>query len=198
MSTPSRRHFAGTACALVLAAIAAAPLSAAVAAEPPQRPERLSLFGADLAEAGVAKFQESARAAGARSQGRSGATERFAVQELNMPAIKSLTVTYVGDRVMAAQYEVDRSHEELRKMLVSKYGRPEGSGRSDFLAQYVSDGTYTWRFQSHMQLVMKIPFIGQATLTYVNSSLLAAVESEVKSRADRDAAEKAKTKTHVF
>lgn len=197
MPTPSRRRLAGAGFALVLAASFSAVLAAPP--EPGRRSERLSLFGADLAEASVAKFQEAARSAGARSQGRSGATERFSVTELNIPAIKSLSVTYVGDRVMAAQYEVDSTHEELRKMLAAKYGAPESSGRSDFLAQYVSDGTYTWRFPSNMQLVLKIPFIGRApTLTYLNSSLLAAVESDVKTRADRDAAEKAKAKTNVF
>lgn len=197
MHAPSRRRFAGAGFALVLTA----SFSVASAAPPEQgrRTERLSLFGADLAEAGVAKFQEAARAAGAKSQGRSGAIERFSVTELHIPAIKSLSVTYVGDRVMAAQYEVDGAHEELRKMLAAKYGLPESSGRSNFLAQYVSDGTYTWRFPSHMQLVLKIPFIGrEPTLTYLNSRLLAAVEAEVKTNADREAAEKAKAKTNVF
>jgi len=183
--------------------LALAPLCWTLDAVAETRPERLSLFGVDLAATGVEPFRAAARAAGAASQGRKGAMERFNVTALKLPAIKSLTVTYAGDRVMAAQYDIDYPHEELRKMLQSKYGRPvvtdsRGSGASDFTAEYASDGTYSWQFPGGMQLVFKQPFMGPTTLTYVNAELLKAVENSTKGRADKEAQDKAKEKSSMF
>ena len=201
MMNPSRRLIG-----LLLAASAAtiAILPAASRAAPPApvvSGERLSLFSIDLASASVAQFQGAARAAGAKSKGRKGPAERFDVAALGIPAVKNLTVTYVGDRVMSAQYEVDYQNETLRKMLKSKYGSPAASrGTSDFAGEYVSDGSYVWRFPEGMQLVFKRPFFisEPSTLTYLNADLFAAAEGQAKGRDDREAAEKAKSKANVF
>ena len=201
MMNPSRR-LAGLLLAASGAILAVCPVAShAAPPAPPVSGERLSLFSIDLASASVAQFQGAARAAGAKSQGRKGPAERFDVAALGIPAVKSLTVTYAGDRVMAAQYEVDYQNETLRKMLKSKYGNPSASrGTSDFAAEYVGDGSYVWRFPAGMQLVFKRPFFVSepTTLTYLNADLFAAVEGQAKGRDDRDAAEKAKAKSNVF
>lgn len=201
MKPLSRRRLSALLCALPAAA---ALLPAPSHAAPPASGsggERLSLFGADLASASIEQFQGAARQAGARSLGRKGAAERFDVAALNIPSVKSMTVTYVGDRVMAAQYEVDARNEQLRKMLKAKYGAPaDPRGTRDFADEYVSDGSYVWRFPQGMQLVFKKPFFPSeaTTLTYLNADLFAAVEAGAKGRAEREAAEKAKTQSNVF
>ena len=196
MNSPRRRL-----CGLLLAA-ASLSLSPAVA-HAAEGGERLTLFGADLAQADITAFQAAARDAGARSQGRRGAAERFDVAALGIPAVKSMTATYVGDRVMTAQYEVAYKSEQLRRMLKSKYGRPDSSGsrlRGEFDAEYLPDGSYVWKFADGMQLVFKKPFFTSepSTLTYLNAELFAAVEARAKGQAEREAADKARAKANVF
>ncbi|MFG6486875.1 hypothetical protein ACG04R_09340 [Roseateles sp. BYS78W] len=196
MTMLSRRHIA---CGV----IAAATLHAAAFAAPAAvRPDRLTLFGVDMADATVSQFQAAAKAAGAKSKGRKGTVETFNVSSLGIPAVTEMTATYVGDRVMAAQYDVDYQNEQLRKMLQTKYGTPVVTqspfGHGEFTEQYISDGTYSWNFPAGMQVVFKKPFSGSTTLTYLNADLLKTVETNVKGRADREASDKAKEKTNVF
>lgn len=196
MTMLSRRHIA---CAVIVAATLPAEAFAAPAGA---RTDRLTLFGVDMANATVSQFQAAAKAAGAKSKGRKGTIETFNVSSLGIPAVTEMTATYVGDRVMAAQYEVHYQNEQLRKMLQTKYGTPavEQSrfAHDEFTGEYVSDGTYSWNFPASMQVVFKKPFSGSTTLTYLNADLLKTVETRVKSRADREASDKAKEKTNVF
>jgi hypothetical protein len=197
MMNSTRRHLAGL---LFAAALLPAAVHAAQPAAPATGAAMLSLFGIDLASAPIAAFQAAARDAGARTLGRKDAAERFDVDALSIPAVKGMTVTYARDRVLAAQYELGYQHEQLRKMLESKYGKPSGGRSAVFTGQHLSDGSYVWQFANGMQLVFKKPFFSRepATLTYLNADLFAVIEAGAKDRADREAADKAKAKSDVF
>lgn len=103
---------------------------------------------------------------------------------------------------MAAQYEVDYQTETLRKMLKSKYGNPSASrGDIGFRCRVRRRRQLRLAFPGRdAALVFKRPFFVSepTTLTYLNADLFAVVEGQAKGRDDRDAAEKAKSKSNVF
>jgi len=181
-----------------LALLAGATVMLPAFALPPAAMGRLTLFGVDMANATVSDFLRAAKAAGANSKGRKGPVEDFDVQALGIPSVKALTVTYVSDRVMAAQYVVDDDNEKLRKMLLAKYGPPNNDNTATFGSEYAADGSYSWNFPAGMQVVFKKPFIGPVSLSYINTGLLKEAEAQAEARANRDAANTAKSKSNVF
>lgn len=184
---------------MIIGALLAASAFAANASE-------LTLFGEPLRTADRAHLLAAAKAAGAKLVKSSAASDVFDASAMGLPGAQTLEIAYLNDQVVMAQYQLEKNSptdERLRKMLVAKYGMPQGgdalgSKAQQFAQQYVGDGKYRWSFDSNMELVFNKEFFGDRYLTYVNKTTQAKVQRMLDASERKGAARAAQSKSDIF
>ncbi len=161
----------------------------------------LTLFDIPLRTSSREEIRDAITQAGGKLKNSSRDSEKYDARAIGMPGATELEVVYLEDKMVMAQYSITvdiKEEERIRKMLVAKYGQPQG--RDDFDGQYISDGKYRWNFDHSMELVFTKDFFSSAPkfLSYVNKREVARLGKLVND-ADRRAAEKdAAKKKSVF
>lgn len=142
--------------------------------------DELKLFDITLQDASRAELKNAILKAGGRVISSNGYVDKYNASKLGLPGVKNLTVLFSGDKFVLAQYSFsDYFNEEeiLRRMLIEKYGLPDGSKNESnrrigyFGDKYISDGVYFWKYAEGMELQFRKPFgISEAiTISYVNT-----------------------------
>lgn len=172
----------------------------------------LTLYGVSLKDVAIPDFLAAARKAGAKQLKSGNGIYEFDAKKTGVPALNSFTLLTDESSVVVVQFKVDayEGNENLRNMLVSKYGPPKsdqvditammgkGFGRppvsiaDSFTKQYASDGTYTWDFLGGMQLIYKKGFgFDNVSLSYKDVEKFNRLMKDTKSANDRDVKSKA-------
>lgn len=162
----------------------------------------LTLFDIPLRTASREEIQSAITKAGGKLKSSSRDVDQYDARSIGLPGATGLEVVYLENKLVMAQYSlsVDMKQEErVRKMLTSKYGKPDG-GRGNFDSEYIRDGKYRWAFDNNMELVFTKEFFSSSPrfVSYVNKTEEARLGRLVK-EADRRSAEKeASAKKSVF
>lgn len=161
----------------------------------------LTLFNIPLRTSSREEIRDAITQAGGKLKNSSRDSEKYDARAIGMPGATELEVVYLEDKLVMAQYSISvdsKDEERVRKMLVSKYGQPQGYG--DFDGRYISHGKYRWNFDHSMELVFTKEFFSSSPryLSYVNKREEARLGKLIND-ADRRAAEKeAAKKNSVF
>lgn len=144
----------------------------------------LSLYSVDLRDCKTEDFIAAAIAAGARPVGPPTAVGRvFSTTAIGVPNLQSFEVVSDKDHVVMVQFRVKGTDTApLRRMLVAKYGRPEGkhcNSSLQFDGPYIGSCTYQWRFPGGMRLVFSARMF-ETTLSYVSDARLQELQQELE------------------
>jgi hypothetical protein len=144
----------------------------------------LALFGVELQGATPGQLDKAITAAGGARETAGAGKVTYSAVTLGLPGARTLETVFFGQQFVLAQYffgKYNRQDEQLRKMLVAKYGQPAKKGAFD--RQYISDGSYTWAFPGGMQLTYKKEFHGQTYLTYLDPAAASALQAHLEEKA---------------
>jgi hypothetical protein len=161
----------------------------------------LTLFDIPLRVSSREAVRSAIIQAGGQLTSSSKDSDQYNASKIGLPGATSLEVVYLDGKFVLAQYSFTmdaETEERLRKMIVSKYGNPQGGKYRPFDGQFIDDGKYRWIFDQKMELIFTAEFFGARYLTYVNRYQQSQLEQLVKEQ-DRRAAEKeADKKKSIF
>lgn len=164
--------------------------------------QELMLFDLPLQNANRASLKAAILKAGGRLVSSKGPVDKYDARKIGLPGAQTITVLYSGDQFVLAQYSFPdyfEAEERLRRMLVAKYGKPQGvqgtfsRGTSDFDGEYISDGVYYWKYTGGMEVQYNKPFSDPITLSYVNTSEKTKLDAQMES-AEQERAKRQSTK----
>lgn len=162
----------------------------------------LTLFDIPLRTASREEIRSAITKAGGKLKLSSRDIDQYNAKSIGLPGATELEVVYLENKLVMAQYSLStdaKQEERIRKMLVSKYGQPNKSGRDNFDAEYIGDGKYRWSFDNNMELVFTKPFgFGPDYLSYVSKVEEARLGQLVKETDKRAAEKEAALKKSVF
>lgn len=160
----------------------------------------LTLFDIPLRTASRQDIGNAITKAGGKLRSSSRDADQYDASAIGLPGATSLEVIYLQNKLVMAQYSLSKGDleldERIRKMLVAKYGQPQGE--HDFDREYIGDGKYRWRFDNSMELVFTKEFFGSRYLSYVNKPEEARLGALVKEADNQAAAKEAAAKSSVF
>ena len=155
----------------------------------------LALFGVELQGATPGQLDKAITAAGGARETAGSGKVTYGAVKLGLPGAQTLETVFFGQQFVLAQYffgKYNRQDEQLRKMLVAKYGQPAPKvtaleSPQPFDRQYIADCSYTWAFPGGMQLTYKKEFFGQTYLTYLDPAAASALQAHLEEKAAEQA-----------
>lgn len=160
----------------------------------------LTLFDIPLRTASREEIRSAITNAGGKLKLSSRDIDMYDAKSIGLPGATELEVIYLENKLVMAQYgfRFDKNQEErMRKMLVSKYGQPQG-GRGTFDDEYIGDGKYRWVFDNSMDLIFTKEWGGSRFLSYVNKAEEARLGRLIKDADKRSTEKEAAAKKSVF
>ncbi|HJV76657.1 MAG TPA: hypothetical protein VJ654_20755 [Noviherbaspirillum sp.] len=190
--------------------IAALASSGAAAAD--SRLAKAELFGITLKGANQTDLTKAVESKNAKLYKWGGNAAVYDASNLGLPCLKSLTagfyegvfavIRYSNRNANEPSYRDGTCHpaeeEKLRKMIMQKYGPPQGAGQRDFNAEYISEGQYRWKFADGVEMVYRKEFMGSVELIYSDPGRVAALKAAAESADQNDTKRRGQQASDAF